>query len=62
MATYTVKATQLQVGDKFSDDSFVEEVFDDGADGVWLATYGPYEDAGYVDPNTKFKITREYDE
>jgi hypothetical protein len=61
MATFIVKATQLQVGDKFSDDSFVEEVFND-PEGVWLATYGPYEDAGYVDPNTKFKITREFDE
>jgi hypothetical protein len=60
--TLTVSAKQLQVGDEFSDGTYVEEVFDDDYEGIWLATDGAYEDAGYVEPGKRFKITRHFDE
>lgn len=59
--TFTVSAKQLLVGDEFSDGTYVDEIHDDG-DGIWLATDGIYEDAGYVEPGKRFKITRHFDE
>lgn len=53
-----VKATQLIAGDEFSDGTYVVHAYNDDFDGVWLETNGAYEDAGYVDSDATFDVTR----
>jgi hypothetical protein len=53
----TIKAAGLRVGDELADGDFVLEKYNDGPDGIWLAT-GPGEitEEGYVDHDATFHV------